>query len=802
MKGLIHVNTNRLWPRSTAVACAAALAAAALSFTTSPVRAGTADSALDEPVRFNLTVEASAEGRKFSPRRLGGTNVAIWNSPKHFSDPVIRQWMTDLRTGYVRLPGGSWSNAVYWNGNGVRGDDGKIDYTKIGPDGYPAVDYSDYKPGFLASQGNPVTPSKRFNGNVDVKSVQDWIVSLNGPELMPCLNAGLGRPIDAAEWVRFNNFTHPQYKSQMWEIGNELDGSWEPGHKLADGSNITPDIYVDRYNAIASAAKAVDPNIKIGGLAFAKEMIERCGTNVDFVSIHTYPGTTSLTPQENLAAVTRTVEREVSKIRGWIREYQPQRESQIEIGYTEWNLSGGLNASDLFSGLWHARMLAEMARNGVDYATQWDTFTHSRGMTSGHGLIWTDSGDRFVRKAGYYAMWMWNNFTGDRVLAEQLNSVTEGATLYTLTTRDDGAVYLQFVNPDDRREARVSIRLNGVDLAEKGESVALTGREYFWDDRASVPLWSTLPRVTEIATGQTFETSVPPFSVVHVRVPLKGKKASGVVNEPAVDVAGKTAELKLMLPDSIYVGDTVRGYVRAAVPGSGEPFPVAVDAATLAANRPATFDRRAARLAEAIGPFSVVVAEPGPLTVTASNGASSVSKTIEVKPSVPRPIVFWDFMDKPVTDEKQFRSEFKLVADASLRANKEVARIDLPAEGVVPSEKKRQRALLIVNGLPPKEKLDRSNIRGVVFDMMTRDLVTEDPDARVTVVMQSPANYWMVLGSVPLADAAKWKNYQVDIKEPKHIDAVGSAYNVWLVLSSSKPIRGSICFDKIGLMVR
>jgi hypothetical protein len=760
------------------------------------------------PVDVTINIDASAELRQFSPRRLGGTNVALWNEVAHFKSPLLRQWIEDLRPGYIRIPGGSWSNAVYWNGNGVRDENGKVDPTKIGPDGYPAVDYSAYRPGFSAS--NSRAPSTGYHGNVDVKTLSDWITTIPGVESMPCLNAGTGRPVDAAEWVRWANHTNPQYKATIWEIGNELDGSWEPGHYLPDGSSITAEDYVRRYNGIASAMREIDPKIKIGGCAFVKPMIQFGGTNVDFASIHTYPGSTANTPQENLANLPKTIEREVSRVRGWIREFQPAREKDIEIAYTEWNLSGGLNASDLFSGLWHSLALAEMARNGVDFATQWDVFTHSRGMTSGHALIFSD-GDTFTRKAGYYAMWMWNNFTGDRLLKsdvivssapDQPADKEASPAIYSLTTRDDNAVYVMLINPDSDRQATVSLNVTGADVGTRGEMVSLTSREYFWNPLVSLPQWSARPQVQGIDVGSSFKVILAPFSSTHVRVPLKGKpESAGIANEPLPAVEGIKPELRIVMPSEIYAGDRVTAWVQACMPGTDQPFPVPVADATLESTE-GTFDRPAARLAESLGQFTVTAKTPGDITISARSGDSVVMRTVKAKLSEPRPMILWDFRDTPVSDKKAFRSDFALRGDESVRANKEVARVDLPPEGVIPSEEKKQRALLVLSGFPGKDKLDRANIRGVAFDVMARDIASDDPNASVQVVMQSPANWWMVLGSVPLKDLQKWKSHQVLITNPKHIEAIGASYNVWFVLSASKPVRGTVFFDRVGLMVR
>ncbi len=163
--------------------------------------------------------------------------------------------------------------------------------------------------------------------------------------------------------------------------------------------------------------------------------------------------------------------------------------------------------------------------------------------------------------------------------------------------------------------------------------------------------------------------------------------------------------------------------------------------------------------------------------------------------------MFWDFSNPPLTDKETFYCDFTLKEDPAWRANRSVARVDLPAGGVVPSEKSRQ--LLQVRRLPEGDRLKKENIRGVVFDVMTStDFRCEDPNARITVVMQSPADYWMVLGSVPLKDLKQWKAQQVNVTQEKHIKAIPSALNIWFLLDANKPASGSVFFDRIGLMVR
>jgi hypothetical protein len=752
---------------------------------------------------LELTVDASAVGRAFSPRRLGGTNIALWNDKFQFANQDVLRWMIDLKPAYIRLPGGSWANAVYWNGNGVRGSDGKVDPSKVGPDGYPAVDYSAYAPSFTVDD-KTLRPSTGFPGNVDVRTLHEWIRKIPDAEPLVCLNAGTGRPIDAAEWVKWANFTTRNH-AKYWEIGNELDGSWEPGYTLPDGSRITPAIYVGRFNAIASAMKAVDPTIKVGGCAFAEPMIRECGSNVDFVSIHTYPGTLTLSPQENLQAIPKIVKKEVGKVRDWIRKYQPGRESAIEVAYTEWNLAGGQNASDLFSGLWACTFLAEAARNGVDFTTQWDVFTHVKGMKSGHGLFFTD-GQTYIRKPSYYAMWMWNNRTGDHIL-----DVSGGEdSVYRFASRDKQSVYVMLINPDDTRVRQVRLNVKGLTTASVAQTITLSGRNYFWNPLTLYPDWSVPPQpeTVDVVAG-SLTVTLPPFSATFVTVPAEGASSAHAA-EPGSAAEAKAkatppGALRLIVPTTVYAGDQVTGWVQ-SVENAGpatRPARVAGLTAEMSGEGGITFASPSVDLSEAVAAFSFRADRVGTQTLHAKAGDVSASATVEVKSSEPRPRVFWDFTDRSLVEGKLFESDFKLIPDESLRANKMVARVDLPEGGIVPTEKGNHRTLLRVNRFPEASSLNRDNIRGVVFDAKALNLHSDDPSAAVQVVLQSPANYWMILGSVPLTELGeKWSTREIVTRDPKHIKIMSSTYNLWLVLSSSKTVRGSICFDRIGFMAR
>jgi len=744
------------------------------------------------PITATVKVDASKVLRTMEPRRIGGTNVAMWYMPDTYDAPQVVKGVNELHARYIRIPGGSWANGVYWNGNGVRGADGNVDPSKVGPDGYPAVDYSGYAPSFLVDTKTLHPASNGWHGHVDVKKQQDWIKSIPGAEALACPNAGTGRPIDAAEWVKWSN-KKMGYNVRYWEIGNELGGSWEAGTEMPLGKGpLTAEIYTKRYNDMATAMRRKDPTIKIGSCPYVEEVLRDCGANVDFVSIHTYPGSATQTEAQLLADIGPGIKNQVDPVKKWIHEYQPNREKKIEIDYSEWNMGFSLDSTTLLGGLWSSIFLGELAKNDVSFATQWDCFSN----------LFADEHDDYARKSEYYSLWLWNNYMGNRLIATD----SSDKTVYTYASRSDHAVTVMLVNTDKNREAKVDVQLAGITPAAAGETATVGSREYYYNAQTKHIGWSTGARIEKVKTGADFEVTVSPFSITYVRIPDVKKPALSIMANQALStkaVAIGKPELRFIMPAEMYVGDTVSGDLLALSAGSQLPYGGTLPAATLSADADVTFDHTTVRLADDVGHFTVKPTTAGVLTLTARSGDADATYQITVKPSVPRPIVFWDFANPAVTDKDVFGSSYSLSEDLTQRANRSVPRVDLPAEGAKPDAPDGTKMIFKVNRLPGAEKLDTSNIRGVIVDAkVSPDFSCDDPDACILVTMQSPANWWMKIGTIPLREVKEWKSYQLDITNEDYFKALPSASNLLFVLQASKPAKGSIYFDHIGFMVR
>jgi len=742
--------------------------------------------------KASTTVEvfADREVRTMDRRLLVGDNIAAWWGPERYEDKDVREWTRALGPTLIRLPGGSWGDVIWWNGNGVRkGTGGELDMSRFSttpwsqwsaPYGFWKVDYSAYAPSFKSFEGT----YDKWHGSTDVKYLHDWIAGV-GCEALVIVNGGQGTPQDAAEWVKWA--AKSGYKVRYWEVGNELGGSWEAGNRLPGGKRLNGQIYAHRYEEFATAMKAVDPTIKVGCMDWMEDVIKHCGHLVDFLSIHTYPVNGAETTEE-LFAKTATVEREVTPVRELIRKYQPDRAGKIEIGYTEWNL----HFPDTRGTLMHALWLGEMLRNGVAFSTHFQLFdTILQGTPT-------------IRTPAWFAFWLWRHAMGDTLVASRVGD-SEAVTVYATKTDDGLAVML--ANRDDEELVRTTIALQGFDPGTGGELLTFSRREYLWLDRnhdapgwekpRSVE-WSTGFGVRKVAGSTSMTVDLPPASLAVLRLPRAGGTLAAIGTPSLVEPADPKPRLEIWVPSATSYADTpVEGWVLAYNGAARTPYPTVLADATLKITGPAKADRRTVRLAESAGRFRITASRPGRVGVEARADGQVARAAIDFVASVPRPTVFWEFEDETPTG---VRSQWKLTSDPGIRPNQRVLRVE--PEGDNPSVSKK-RELVIIDPLPGRDKLKKENIRGAFFDVRTgEDFRCDDPKARVTVVMQSPKNWWMALGSAPLTGSREWKTVTMPLDRPEHVKAVSDANNLWILLEADQPVYGSIYVDRAGLLVR
>jgi len=184
-----------------------------------------------------------------------------------------------LKTPIIRYPGGNFVSGYNW-------EDG------IGP--------KEQRPKKLELAWRSIEPNE-----VGINEFVDWTKKVNS-EVMMAVNLGTRGIDEARNLVEYCNFPGGTYysdlrrkhgysephKIKVWNLGNEMDGEWQIGHKL-------PHEYGRLAREVAKVMRQVDPNIELvvcgssgPGMQTFPEweriVLEHTYDVVDYVSLHYY----------------------------------------------------------------------------------------------------------------------------------------------------------------------------------------------------------------------------------------------------------------------------------------------------------------------------------------------------------------------------------------------------------------------------------------------------------------------------------------------------------------------------------
>ena len=752
-----------------------------------------------QAMNASLNIQADTVEQSNDPHRLTGTNISLWSRIHIVENETFQDYIRDWAPKTIRMPGGSWSNEYYWNGNGVRiGPEHEIenfDTSKQNADGTWEIDYSGYAPGFrLHGEERHLSD---YHGDLDVKMQHEWIQGL-GSNSMVTVNVGSGTPHVAAEWVKWANQAN-DYNVGYWEIGNELNGDWELGHRLPDGSSMTGTVYAQRFHEFSQAMRAVDSNIQLGGpacsdlsLAFVEELIRDGGDALDFVSIHAYPVGVRPQPNSNKFAAIQDVRDAVQRINQWIKQYQPTRVDDIEIGITEWNIkvNEDRDTADLINGLWSALWIGALFEEGVDFANQWDLTTYVE--AGGHSAFYiNEETTTVIPKSQYWALWMWNNLMGNDLVSSTIKGSDQ---VSSFVTRSDKGLQIMLVNTSESEDAHLTLNIDSKhSLSAIGQQHTLSSAEYFWDPHAHKPLWSLKPSVQPLDFAKSTQVTVPKFSLSVIEIPFQGANLQAVEAPQPI----KQNQLQLRMPERIPADAPIDAWIVALDADAPRPALAHDEPVQLSVSGPAKLSTKTVTLDNAAASFTIQPTAPGMLTLTARSAGLTTTHELECVALSERKHVHWTF-DDPIP-EWHAKGSYPLSADPSIKPNQYVAAATL--DKVLPS---KNNDLLFHFEPLPREELPFNNLVGIVGQLQAaHNLKCEDPRARVNIILQSDADHWMHLGSVPLKDMiGKWQDFELKAIKPEHIEAMSKLYAIRIQIDSLSPVTGDIYLDDLGFIFR
>jgi hypothetical protein len=503
--------------------------------------------AVTDPVTVAITVDFADTLTKVSPY-LFGDNANLWTGPMSDNATLMKN-ITNRDQGVMRGPGGSTSDAFFWN----RGVNQR-------PPDVPAV--------LLNDPSNTTWPwygQRAENWTMHVDSFYS-ILSKAGITGMITVNYGYARygtsdnPVAqaahlAADWVRYDNG-----RTKFWEIGNEVFGSWEAGYRIDRSLNkdgqpeyITPDLYGRHcrvfIDSMKAAAAETGKEIKIGVV-----MVEAASTNnswnagvaaqvgdiADFYVVHSY-----YTPYNTNSDVA-TVLSSYNKTEGYKNYVWATVEAagmpKLPVAMTEYNIfaTGSNQAVSHANGMQAVLATGEMIRSGFGAACRWDL---ANGWDNGndHGMFAYNEPfiPNYTPHPAFYHLYYMRRHTGDVLL----NSTVTGAqgVVITPTAFSSGHIGASMVNTTKVRKV-VRLNLKDYGVGEKFYTYTLTGtegvdfsRKVFVNgtsnnlEAGGPDNYETL-KANATGTGEEIRIILPPLSAVCVLVE-PGTKTLAINNE-------------------------------------------------------------------------------------------------------------------------------------------------------------------------------------------------------------------------------------------------------------------------------
>ncbi|MDM8001907.1 MAG: glycosyl hydrolase [Bacteroidota bacterium] len=498
-----------------------------------------------DPVTVSITVDFGDTLTKI-PKYLFGDNANLWTGPMSDNATLMKN-IRNREQGVMRGPGGSTSDAFFWNRNSR-------------PPDVPQTLMND-----PANSTWPWYGQKAENWTMHVDSFYS-ILSKAGITGMITVNYGYARygtsanPVAqaahmAADWVRYDNG-----RTKFWEIGNEVFGSWEAGYRIDRSLNkdgqpeyITPELYGQHcrvfIDSMRAAAEETGHVIKIGVVmveaasthsAWNTGVAAQVGDLADFYIVHSYY--TPWNSNSDVATVLNSYKNtEGYKNYVW-NTVAAAGKPKLPIALTEYNIFavGSNQPVSHANGMQAVLVTGELIRTGYGAACRWDL---ANGWDNGndHGMYSYNEPNipNYTPHPAFYHLYYMRRYTGDVLL----NSTVTGAAgvVITPTAFSSGHIGASLVNTTKvRKVARLNLKDYGV--GARFYTYTLTGTEGQDFSRkvfvngiggnlaAGGPDGYEAIRADAVVIGEEIRINLPPLSAVYLLIE-PGTKQLAINNE-------------------------------------------------------------------------------------------------------------------------------------------------------------------------------------------------------------------------------------------------------------------------------
>ncbi len=394
------------------------------------------ESTIPAVTSYNITVDASSIITKI-PLSEFGQNAVWWMGPvageSKFIDPI-----TNLHPHIIRFPGGSSSDAYFWNAKqGINPADAPSQITdENGVKKAPGYNYGMTDYNWQCNLDNYYTMLQQTNNKGIITINYGYARYGTGP------NPVAAAAHLAADWVRYDNG-----RTQLWEIGNENYGAWEWGYRIDPALNkdgqpefLTGALYAKHFlvfvDSMQKAATEIGAKIHIGAVTVESPATETWQTTcvktwnagmmtginnkADFYVVHNYftPYNENSTASVIFSSALTVPE---TMIKFVTQALQTNGAAVKPVVMDEWNMWAKDSKQQVsnVSGGFALLVLGEALRNQYGMTARWDLLN---GWSNGddHGLF--SSGDepgvsKWSLRPSFYYMYYFQKMLGDRLVS-------------------------------------------------------------------------------------------------------------------------------------------------------------------------------------------------------------------------------------------------------------------------------------------------------------------------------------------------------------------------------------------------
>jgi len=343
---------------------------------------------------------------------------------------------------------------------------------------------------------------------------------------------------EAAAWVEYcNGPTSSKYGAlraahgypepfnvKLWEVGNEIWGSWVRGHSDAE-------TYARNFNRYAAAMRKVDKDIKLiavgdNNMEWNRTVVSRAGSQIDYLAVHHYYGRTEMgRDTNNLMARPLHYGRFYEELAQLLRKLSPDR--SISLAINEWGLDLPLDQQySMLSALYGARLMNVFERSDgvVAMSAVSDLLNGWPG-----GIIQASRDGLFVSPIYLVNKLYASTAGGTRVTCEvrssTFNSSKEGSAVPYLDvvssrSSDGKHIFVKAVNTNLANSLQTSVTLKGVTVEPRASLSIVNGDSLSASNSFATPNAVKISTVT-VSASANFQLTLPAHSVSVLTLTIK-----------------------------------------------------------------------------------------------------------------------------------------------------------------------------------------------------------------------------------------------------------------------------------------